>query len=210
MQASRQKIIEMLKARGEMTVDELSSELRLTTVTVRHHLDVLRSEGLIAEPAVRHRSTPGRPQYAYRLTEQAADFFPKAYDSLASNIIAWIKDRTSPDEVGPVFASLADRVHAEAPQPSPDQPIEARLDQAVRYLNDKGYFAHWEQVDEGYLLHTSNCPYLAVAGHHGELCTMDTSLVTTLIGLSIERTGRVIQGNDSCSYLIRQSALAAA
>lgn len=208
MQASRQKILEILKARGEMTVDELGSDLGLTTVTVRHHLDVLRSEGLVADPVVRHRATPGRPQYVYRLTEQAADFFPKAYDALADNIIAWIKERT-PDEVGPVFEAIAERMSAEAPQPSPEASTEDRLNRAVECLNKKGYLAHWERTDQGYLLHTSNCPYLSIAGHHSELCGMDLALVGTLVGEPFERTGRVIEGQDSCSYFIPLASLTA-
>ena len=54
MQDTRQQILEILKRLGEVTVQDLSNELRLTSVTVRHHLEILRSEGYITEPEIRH------------------------------------------------------------------------------------------------------------------------------------------------------------
>ncbi|NTU63973.1 MAG: ArsR family transcriptional regulator, partial [Chloroflexi bacterium] len=63
MQATRQRILEILKERGAATVEELGSDLDLTPVTIRHHLDILRNEGLIQAPKVKRRDAPGRPQH---------------------------------------------------------------------------------------------------------------------------------------------------
>ena len=38
MQATRQHILEILKQHGTATVEDLGKELRLTPVTIRHHL----------------------------------------------------------------------------------------------------------------------------------------------------------------------------
>ena len=56
MQLTRKRILDILKEQGHATVDELSDKLKLTAVTVRHHLDVLRTEKLVEPPIVRHRS----------------------------------------------------------------------------------------------------------------------------------------------------------
>ena len=47
MQATRQRILEILKERGAATVEQLATELELTPVTIRHHLDILRRAGLV-------------------------------------------------------------------------------------------------------------------------------------------------------------------
>ncbi len=67
MHRTRTLILDYLKEHGEATVDDLAAVLDLTSVTVRHHLDILRTEELVAEPVIRHRNTPGRPQYSYAL-----------------------------------------------------------------------------------------------------------------------------------------------
>jgi len=81
MQQTRRHILEILKERKEATIDEIVEALsnrigKITAVTVRHHLEILRGDGLVAAPTVRRRSAPGRPQYVYALTERAADISP--------------------------------------------------------------------------------------------------------------------------------------
>ena len=44
---SRQRILEHMKRAGEASVAELSRALRLTPVTIRHHLEALQGERLL-------------------------------------------------------------------------------------------------------------------------------------------------------------------
>ncbi len=66
--------------------------------------------------------------------------------------------------------------------------------------------ARWEQVPEGYVIHTSNCPYEGSASGHPELCAMDLSLMAALLGRQPERVGRLVEGCGSCAYLVREPA----
>jgi predicted ArsR family transcriptional regulator len=69
MQQTRRYILDILKTRGEATVDEIVEELQerrgkdITAVTVRHHITCLQKDDLIASPQLRHRDSPGRPQH---------------------------------------------------------------------------------------------------------------------------------------------------
>ena len=202
MQKTRQIILNYLKEHGPATVDELAEVLNLTSVTVRHHLDILRTEGLVAEPVIRHRTSRGRPQYLYALTEKASQYFPKNYDDLASKILAEIKAVSTPQGVNVIFGGVASRFAAEAPRPAPGEPIVNRLDRAVAFLNTRGYVAHWEATSEGYVLHTCNCPYEALAPQNRELCGMDKALIGNLVGAAPQCLTRVADGSSSCAYLI--------
>ena len=64
MQQTRRYILEILKERKEATIDEIVTALserigKITAVTVRHHLEILRGDGLVAAPAVRRERLPG-------------------------------------------------------------------------------------------------------------------------------------------------------
>ena len=203
MQSKRQQIVEILKERGSVTVEELSKELKLTSVTVRHHLDVLRTEGLVADPVVRHRPTSGRPQHAYTLTHKADELFPKNYNGLAAQLLAEVKARYDAREVNVIFEGLTTRLLAEAPGHIVGETIEKRLDRVIEFLNQKGYVARWERKPEGFLVHTCNCPYEGLAGNHPELCNMDMTLIGSLVGRIPERVCHISAGDESCSYLIR-------
>lgn len=202
MHRTRTLILDYVKEHGEATVDDLAAVLNLTSVTVRHHLDILRSEELVAAPVIRHRNTPGRPQYSYALTHKAADHFPKNYCDLAAKLLDEVRANTPPQMVNVIFEGVAQRLAADAPELVPGEPLPDRLERAVTYLNAQGYVAKWEQTEQGYWLHTCNCPYQAIAGHNPELCGMDLALVTNLLGVTPQRVSRVVEGASTCAYLL--------
>ncbi len=146
MQQTRRHILEILKERKEATIDEIVEALserigRITAVTVRHHLEILRGDGLVAAPAVRRRSAPGRPQYVYTLTEKAGDYFPNNYQGLASGLLEQMKAQLPAQQVTQILEGVAEVMTEQAMVP--DGPMEIRLDHAVAYLNSNGYTASW-------------------------------------------------------------------
>ncbi len=203
MQATRQRILEIMREKGAATVDDLSRQLGLTPVTVRHHLDILRRDGLVAICEVRHRHAPGRPQYVYALTEAAAAYFPDNYSNLVSAVLNRIRDGLPPTAINAFFAEVGHELAQTAPPLIPGETVEERLDRITAFLSSQGYVARWERNQGGYVLHTYNCPYRHVAEAHQGLCVMDMRLVTELLGdLPVERLSRVVEGAPSCSYLI--------
>jgi len=199
-QKTRQSILDHLKEHGPATVDELVKVLELNSVTVRHHLDILRGEELIADPVVRHRNKPGRPQYVYGLSDKASTRFPKNYCELAAKLLEEVKASAAPGSVALILDGVANRLAATAPKCAGDEPVAERLDRAVTFLNDHGYVAGWEPSAGGYLLHTCNCPYEGLAKENPELCSMDLTLTGNLLGGTVERVSRVLDGASCCSY----------
>lgn len=205
MQETRQHILEIMRTRRQATVDEIVEELRkrrgaLTAVTVRHHLARLQQEGLLAEPELLHRSTPGRPQHVYALTDRALDHFPNDYPNLLNGLLEQVSKRLSPEGVNVMLEGVADQMAADAN--IPNLPPNERLDIVVNFLNGHGYDAYWERVDDGFVLHTSNCPYHQVVAAHRALCEMDMQLVSSLMGVIPRLLTRVSEGGTTCSYLI--------
>ncbi|MFQ3536879.1 MAG: ArsR family transcriptional regulator [Aggregatilineales bacterium] len=211
MQQTRQHILEILRERGQATVDELVKALHtrikhhITGVTVRHHLDILRSEGLVTEPKVRRTGAPGRPQYVYALTEKARAQFPNNYHHLMQHLLQQLKARLASSQVNVILEGVADQMVVEAGLSDAALngiPMSARLDHIVDYLNGHGYEASWESTPEGYILRTRNCPYHHLTAEHDELCAMDMRLISGLLGVVPHRLGRIAKADDNCAYLI--------
>jgi DeoR family transcriptional regulator, suf operon transcriptional repressor len=205
MQETRQHILDILRERQEATVDELVAVLqerrgKITAVTVRHHLMRLQEDELITEPQVRHRTTPGRPQYVYRLTDKAHQHFPNNYKRLANGLLSVLNSHLGDQRINVILEDVGQRMAQDANIPNVD--LEQRLKLAVEYLTEQGYQAHWEIHDEGYVLHTTNCPYHAIAHEHHTLCGMDMRLVASLVGVVPRMLSRVTQGDATCAYLI--------
>jgi len=209
MQETRRFILEILRRRRQATVDDIVEELQkrrgsITAVTVRHHLKLLQEEDLITSPELRRRSSPGRPQYIYTLTDKAREHFPNNYQRLAEGMLEELQKHLPPEGVNVILEGVADQMAAEASIPEGNLP--ERLDVAVDYLTDRGYEAHWEQSTDGYVLFTSNCPYHHISEHNLSLCEMDMRLISSLLSVVPRRITRVVDGDETCSYLIPEKA----
>ena len=193
----------LLKESGRSTVDDLSRALGLTPVTVRHHLDILRGEGLVAAPLVRRRKAPGRPQHVYTLTEDAGKHFPKSYDHLASMMLTELRSLLSPEDLEGMMERIGLRIAGQAELP-PDADTQTKLVSIVAYLNERGYLASWEEEEDAYLLHVANCPFEQVSILHSEVCVVDMTMLTCLLGRAPERVTWASQTDRQCTYIIRR------
>jgi len=203
MQKTRERILYILKMRGAATVEELSEELGLTPVTIRHHLDVLNREGLISSPEPLRKPGPGRPQYLYRLTEAASHLFPKHYDLLAMELLSEVAESVSSEELDRILDRIAQRI-ADRAGIRRDADLAERLRATVGFLNENGYMASTDEDGAGrVLLHIANCPYERVAKHRFEPCALDARVLTLLLGYEPPRiTSSVSAEGNRCTYVV--------
>ena len=203
MQATRQRILEILKERNTATVEDLASDLELTPVTIRHHLDILRSEGLVQAPQVKRRETPGRPQHIYGLTEEADSYFPKNYAGFTNLMLREMREQIEPERMRLIVNGVANRMVAQVPAAEPNETVPQRMERVVKFLNTKGYEASWETAEGGCLLHARNCPYHDVVRENAEPCMMDANLIAQLLGSTPQRMKWAFNDDSMCTYFIR-------
>lgn len=205
MQETRKQILEILRERGEATVDDIVCDLEarrgsITAVTVRHHLAKLTDDGLVETPQMLHRSTPGRPQHVYALTYQGDAMFPNNYQDLTSKLLSKLNNALPAPQVNVIIEGVADEMAGEANIPQGS--LDKRLKAVVDYLNNHGYEARSEYTNDGFVLHTSNCPYHQVAQKNDSLCKMDMRLISQMLGIVPRLMSHIAEGDETCSYLI--------
>lgn len=197
MQETRQRILEIIKMRGQATVNELTRELGLTAVTIRHHLDVLHREGLIGPPQILRKPGPGRPQHIYRLAGEAEKLFPKKYDRLTDALLEELEARMSPEELDAIIQGVAERM---ASQVLAEGDLGTRLGALMEFLNGLGYLATVQEQEGGYRIVVANCPYERVARRHALPCKVDTRLIALVTGVELERVQQIATGDEHCAY----------
>lgn len=219
MHLVRQHILEILKERSGATVAELAECLDMAPVSVRHHLDILQGDNLICVDRLARTGAVGRPQQVYALTPEASVYFPDNFAALASGLLRQMRSILPPDHFESALRKMAEEFCAPLAADHAEEPLtEQRLDQIVRFLNERGYLARWEKEetdyertdgapnrdthDSVYLLHKCNCPYAGIAAEHGELCTMDQALVDQLLGRSSERIQSLADDGPCCTYRV--------
>jgi predicted ArsR family transcriptional regulator len=200
MQPTRWEILQILKRRGETTVEEFSRALEMTPMAVRLHLVVLERDGLVSRRTIRRG--PGRPTMVYSLTEEAQEYFPKSYHLLAELLLQAIRDQSGETGVETVCDLAATRLAETFRGRLANRDLAGKVEEVTRILNETGCYATWEKAEEGYVIREQNCPYYRVARQHREVCAIDHEFLTKILDTAVERRACLFDDLDRCEYLV--------
>lgn len=195
---TRTSLLERVVELGGATVAQLSDELEISDATVRRHLDRLEAEGLLRVEALRRG--PGRPSYLYRATDSGVRAVRDHTSELAERLLTEMSRLRV--EQAALSEALADQVadahRAEVPAGS----LELRVDAVVDALRPEGILDHWQQADQELRLVNNACPYLGAATTNSCVCDADRLAIEKLLGVEVEQTQRLAEGDDGCVYII--------
>jgi predicted ArsR family transcriptional regulator len=182
-----------------MSVGEISRALDLTTVTIRHHLEGLMVDGIVAPPDRRPRSGPGRPELTYALTPKAAESLPRNYRELCGCLVEAFSGALSPAQLGEMFERAGRRL-GEREGLEPRARLPRRVLHAQRFLESRGYYP--EPDPSGGRLTLLHCPYREVAESWPVICRFDQALLEGLLSTRVEFVGRIVENEPACTVAI--------
>jgi predicted ArsR family transcriptional regulator len=205
MQATRQKIVELLKEHGQVTVAELADAVGLTQMAVRHHLNVLYGDKLVVTSSVRRKNQPGRPQQLYTLTEAANQLFPEDYYYLTNCLVDEIRATLGSDGLHKLLGRIATKMVAQVGAPRRNQSPQERLGQLAQLLSAHGFTARWEAMGDNYIVRLLTCPYRQVAREHAEVCHLDMQIINNMLDGKPVRETCIAYGDEHCTYRVHPS-----
>ena len=206
LKTSRSAIIDLLKANGAMSVEQLAESLGVSKVCVRRHLGVLESDGLIGYEQERHER--GRPRYLYRLTEKARCLFPQRYDELAREVMSQIERQFGEAALAQVLRAHADEWIAQLTAELEGLSFEERVRTLVRMITARGYLAESRrQKDGSYRLRKRHCPTEKVAVSYPQLCDEEVRVYREVMGGTVTRECRIADGHRVCEFRIEPPVL---
>lgn len=199
MTATRQRIVVQLKKSDDASVSDLSRELGLTSVTIRHHLQELRREGVVDDPKPRRRKGPGRPEMAYRLLSEARVDLPRNYQELCTALVEQLSEKVSGEALTDLLAGAGQEL-SRSSGGRREETRRTRADRIEAFLEERGYFPRWDQGGDGPKLHLANCPYREIAEHVPEMCSFDKALLAGLTGTNVRLEASIAAGAAVCSF----------
>lgn len=201
MRESRTTILETIKRRSTVTVNELAADMSLSAVTIRHHLYALMAEGWVERVPLRRGV--GRPQHGYSLTAKGQRQFPSRYHVLTTQLLNVLKNLKSEADVEYLLETTV-RQLLELPEDADNLTPEQRLRQLEQHFhaNDIPIRLSFAEAREHASLELS-CPYYYVSQHHPELCNVDKKVIEDTLQLPLERTSCLLDGDKSCTFNIQ-------
>lgn len=200
--STRQQILEALQKREHCTINDLAEISKISPISVRHHIARLEADGLVTSEEERHGV--GRPRRVYRLTTKGAEYFPSRYVEMTIRLLEQMKQNLPVQVIESMFSQMAmDLLEDQAVDIDLDGlNVEERLQVVERILSSEGFQVAWERQGNAYHIHETVCPYLQVGQNHPEVCTIDQTLISTLLQVPVEKIQCRLHGDKRCTYII--------
>src|SRR5687767_2234525 len=199
-ESTRGRLVTLLRGTTK-TVNELAEELELTDNAVRAHLLSLERDGLIKQSGIQRGTR--KPHFAYQLTEEAEQLFPKAYDALLNQLIAVLKGRLTPLALEEVLREVG-RSLARAGAASQNGDMDSRISGALAALEAIGGSARVEKENEKLVIRSESCPLATAVAEHPEVCRLAETLLSEIIGFEVrEQCDR--EGPPRCRFEVIRS-----
>ena len=198
--STRERVLYTLLKRERCTINELAEAVDINAVSVRHHITKLEAEMLVE--SIEEKHGVGRPRRVYHLTEKGRERFPTRYLRLTLRLLEQLKETKPQPMVDKLFTQIARDLAAEYQDDMEKLPMEARLDIVTDLLTKEGFTVDWAREGNHYRINESNCPYYHVGQTHPEVCSVDQTLISTLLSIPAQKVKCMLHGDAHCTYLI--------
>lgn len=194
MKTTRQRLLDYLEIHKVATAAELSRSLQVTPADIRHHLALLRKEGLVETAGERPPQGRGRPAGLFRLSRQ---LLGENLSLLAGALLAETLEGKPEAERRDLLKRIAARLAGERHTAGH---LSQRLFLATRRLIELQYKARWEAHSAAPQVIFGHCPYAAILREHPELCQMDADLLETLLDAPAVQTAKLERDARGATY----------
>lgn len=202
---TRERVLQTLLFRERCTILELAEIVEINPISVRHHITKLEAEGLVTSDEERHGV--GRPRRMYFLTERGREHFPTRYIRLTLLLLEQLKESVPSSFIKGLFTQIAEDMASDYRSEVVGLSVEKRLELIKRLLAQEGFTVEVEKKGDFYQIRESNCPYYHVGQDHPEVCSVDQTLISTLLEIPAQKVQCLLHGDAHCTFLIPQDVL---
>lgn len=201
------KILEKLKREGSITAKQLSSDLDMTSMGARQHLQSLNDSGLVEFYDVKVKV--GRPTRHWKLTSQGHEQFSDKHNELSIQIIEAVGSIYGQDGIKKIAQERENLMLSRYQEALSDSTsLVEKIKKLVQLREQDGYMAEIQPLDNGYLLIENHCPICSAASSCPALCQSELNVFKAILGdhISIERTEHIINKERRCVYSITEES----
>ena len=197
---TRDRVLQTLLVRDRCTIIELAEVVEINPISVRHHIVKLEAERLVDSEEERHGV--GRPRRMYFLTEKGREQFPTHYIRFTMRLLEQLKEQATPAFIRMLFTQMAEDMASDYRADVSDLSTEERLEIVRQLLSREGFSVEVEKMGDFYHIRESSCPYFHIGQDHPEVCSVDQTLISTLLDIPAQKIQCLLQGDNVCTYVI--------
>ncbi len=192
---TRERILVLLRRHGRLSAPKLADLLERTPVGVRRHLALLERDGLVTAGVSKPKR--GRPTAVYRLTDAGLERFPRHYDEVALQALAFLKGQDA-SVLSQFLAWRNEQLAASYAKRVAGATLSERARALAGVLSEQGFMAEVEPAPDGLRLCQHNCTVEHLATELPDLCASEAKLFERLLGTPVEREATIVEGGVRC------------
>ncbi|MBF7993907.1 helix-turn-helix transcriptional regulator [Rahnella laticis] len=202
-QSVAERLMTLLKTRGEMQASDAGHLLGTTGEAARQQFVKLAKDGLVEAKAV--SQGVGRPAQYWQLTAKGHAHFPDAHADLTVQLLQLIRTSLGESALDQLITSRESQTLDNYRQAMKGaNSLEERLQRLTAIRTREGYMADWTlQEDGSYLFVENHCPICAAATTCQGFCRAERDVFCDVLEANVERTEHILQGARRCAYVIR-------
>ena len=183
LDTSRGRIVTLLQ-RGALTVDDIASQLDLTSSAVRAQITAMERDGVVRR--VGRRAGATRPSHVFQLTPEVEQLLSQAYIPLLTHLVAEFAKGLPPHQVDALMRAAGKGLAEELSHGRhPSGGLRRKAVAGSELLNEQlGAVTHVEG-NGGYKIKGEGCPLSALTGKHPAVCLAMESLLREFLGVAV-------------------------
>lgn len=189
----------LLNDKAGLTIDELSAALAISRNAVRQHLTSLERDQLVRRGD--RKPSGGRPQQLYRLTDRAAELFPRRYSWFAELLIARMVDEAGRAGVQAKLSAMGREIGRQLRSDAVSSAaLPERTRAAAAIMQELGYEARVSPEAGGTTIAASNCVFHNLAAKTPEVCHFDLGLLGAFADAKVDHQECMVRGGNVCRF----------
>jgi predicted ArsR family transcriptional regulator len=204
--ADRQ-LLEALRRRGGMTIQEAVKLAAVTPTAVRHRLNRLMAQGLV-ERREQHGGR-GRPRHAYTLTEHAQTMLGQNYADLAKMLWRELKSYEDRAVGMKLLRRVAEKLAERYRRQMPGHDVRERLTDLQKLLADRGVDVEVDEKGQLPVLRQHSCPYYEIAEMDRTICGIEMRTLEQALDADLKLAQCRLDGHGCCEFEVRRTEPAA-
>jgi len=198
---TKRRLLDLMKRRGEITLDDAMEVIDRARPTLRDHLNQMGRDGLVARRT--KKQGRGRPSMCYRTTAAADRLFPREEGVVFAEFLSYLEEQGRADLIEDFFQSFwddrLDEVERRLSGSLEAAGTQQVLDVLEQVLREGGFMPEVHVNDETVVVEACNCPFAEIVGSTALPCASEACFYEALFD-RVERTRHMPDGDAVCAY----------
>lgn len=205
-----QSFLTILHRHEPVTIQDMCEATGVTATAVRQRLVRLDAEGLVCRQLARQER--GRPHYMYTLTSDGLKLLGDQHGEMAALLWREVMRIEQPEVKSRILTHIRQSLVERFGARSPMEPLAERMQGMCTTLAEFGFDLECLPTDSDEsaacgnalpVLREHNCPYHEIAEESPEICELEQSVFSEILGASVELSACRLHGNRCCEFQVR-------